>query len=230
MVSRKETAFARVSREPPARKKTRFPMVPVLLSSAFLMCAQPNHAAAKANPKTMLTEKSTAEPDLQLGERVVEKRSNEKYNFVLTNMRFFVMAKDKGQGPVIFIESRKDLSKLISKGIVDWEVSENYSFFLTADKKLTVIPHNSGKATTYFLDFETAAMGKNRMIYHSGFLFIAPRSGKIMVCSDKLEWGTVGNPFENQDAGFSVSGNKLTFGNREIKIRGNELTDVRILR
>jgi hypothetical protein len=149
-------------------------------------------------------------------------------------MRLFVIAKEKAEGPINFIESRKDIGRLISKGIVDWEVSENHSFFLTADRKLTVIPHNSGDATTYFLDFGTAGMGKDRMTYHSGFLFIAPKSGRIMVCSDRLEWGTVGNPFYGENAGFSVAGDRLVLGNKnrnvEIKIRGTELTDVSILK
>jgi hypothetical protein len=231
---RKEKMFTRTSTQPPVKKRSRFSVASVLFASCFLACAQPNYAAARAKPKTMVMEESSTEKKLDFEENVMEKRSTENHDFVLTNKRLLIFSKKKSQGPITLIESRKDISKLMSEGIVDWEVSESHSFFLTGDKKLRVIPHNSGNVSVYPLEFETAGMGNARMVYQSGFLFIAPPSGKILICSDNLEWGTLSNHFEDTDASFSVSNDGLFFGNEiessEIRIKGNKLADVSIFR
>lgn len=175
---------------------------------------------------------------MERGEKVRESICSGNREFILTDralhIRTRVMERERFGNAEITLDnysSRTDMREMIARGIVDWEATETACYFLTRDRRLTVMPNDEmgGSIPEYTLPFETANIPRNRMIFHSGFLFIAPLSGDALVMS----FG------ENPDSrflslppagGFSVRGNMLFFGikgnEREIRMDGPSVDDV----
>ena len=83
------------------------------------------------------------------------------------------------------------------------------------------------------LPFDTANIPRNRMIAHSGFLFIAPLSGNALVMSfgDQQDSRFIPIRSSNAREGFFLREDRLFFGRkgieeREIRIGGPLVEDV----
>ncbi|MEW6035553.1 MAG: hypothetical protein AB1529_02990 [Candidatus Micrarchaeota archaeon] len=132
--------------------------------------------------------------------------------------------------------TRTDMAGLNSRGIVDWEATDSACYFLTRDRRLTVLANDELGDTVpeYELPFDTAGLGRNRMAFHSGFIFIAPLSGSAVVMSFGENAGASYLPLESADrrAGFIVRGDRLFFGKngkeKEIIIGGPDAHDVSV--
>jgi hypothetical protein len=128
------------------------------------------------------------------------------------------------------------MSGLNARGIVDWEATASACYFLTRDRRLTVLANDALGDTVpeYELPFDTAGLGRNRMVSHAGFIFIAPLSGSAVVMSFGEHAGAAYLPLASGDrrAGFMVRENRLFFGRigneKEIIISGPQAQDVSV--
>ncbi len=136
--------------------------------------------------------------------------------------------------------SRTDMGQMREQGIADWEPSEDSVFILTKnDRTLTRLP-NEGMGDTvpaYTMPFDTSMLGSESMVYYSGFLFIAPRGGDVMVFSfgDEVQSGTLRLRSRYDDAGFFMRQDKLIFGKAgleetEIRVNGPAIKDIELIK
>ena len=126
---------------------------------------------------------------------------------------------DSAQGGEVAVKadcSRLDMRSVLQRGLVDWEIGNDTSYFLTKDQHLIVLPHGEtgGSLTTYKLDFETASLSKKRMIYHAGMIFMAPLREGVTVLSFLPEFRSaiVAVDARNPQAGFAQRNDRLYFG------------------
>jgi hypothetical protein len=137
--------------------------------------------------------------------------------------------------------TRTDMRDILSQGIADWEPSEDSVFVLTrADKLLTRLP-NEGMGDTvpvYEMPFETSMLGSDSMVYHSGFLFIAPQGANVLVFSfsgESTGQERLNLRSELPDAGFFMREGRLIFGRSgveetEIRVDGPEIKSIRLIK
>jgi hypothetical protein len=179
---------------------------------------------------------------LQPNERVRGSRCLGSRDFVLTDMNLFVIDRRaaglslpvEGNIDLRYSYSRTDMRGVLSRGLVDWEASEDTVFFLTRDRILTLIPNERMGDTvpSYEMPFETAGLGANRMMFWRGFLMVAPLSGDVLVMefANGADARYVPTGVQPAAAGFSIRDHRLFFGARgqevEIRISGPTVNDV----
>jgi hypothetical protein len=124
---------------------------------------------------------------------------------------------------------RTDLKDMYAKGLIAWAASDDRCFFLTKGNEIKEMPIE-GDSLIHSIPHD---MRNATMIFHSGFLFIAPAETdgrKYVVAmrfSDKARFR--GMELAGGDSGqLIVRQGKLFFGKTEIKISGQNLADVRL--
>lgn len=183
----------------------------------------PQPVAAVAHSETPANE---CNPDLktllQPDEMATEIVCRFGMKFIMTNTSLVIVPRAEEKSwpfepiSIRLQSSRTDMSDFLNRGIVDWEPAEDAVYILTRDSILTVLP-NEGLDTTiraYEMPFETTGMDRNSMIYHAGFIFIAPRSGRAIAISfaNGLESRYLPFGSRSRDDGFFLRGGELFFG------------------
>jgi hypothetical protein len=186
---------------------------------------------------------------LERGEKIVDVACNESYAFVLTDTSVIMvpgLEKKEGKGSgnvtVAFLHTRKDLRDIFRKGLVAWANSEDRAYFLTRDRDLTEIPAIIKEKTIPVYQIPNV-VGGSAMVFHSGFLFIAPveveHSKAMLLTAIRFEGGAnfreIALPQGMDDGGFFFDGKKLVFGKRggnelEIKVNGAKLDGVSLVK
>jgi len=178
------------------------------------------------------------------GEIVRETVCGKNRTFVLTNTSLIVVTPSKDEEVETGIEgvtlkftyTRTDMREILKNGLVTWTQTEDACYFLTQDKVLHRIVSIGSKEDDeeHLMPFDVQ---KARMIYHSGFIFIAaPVSGRLMIMrfSNKPESGGVPLLFDAKNPEFFISNGKLYFGEKdgkkaEIRIDGQCIGDIKVI-
>lgn len=179
---------------------------------------------------------------LERGEKVHEIIRKKDYTFVLTKTSLLVLyekhckLKDLKEDVTLdYHYFRINMRKILEPGLVAWAQSDDTCYFLTQDGVLTVIP--VGEAKDGLPAYQISSDVSNaKMVYSSGFLFIAPVSGYLMVVSFFNDAGSksIPIPLEALDSELLFDGDKLFFGKKgaekaEIRINGKSINDVRLI-
>ena len=141
---------------------------------------------------------------LDAGERLAGVSCRGERAFVLSD-RSLVIARpahdpDLDGDGISFVASysRTDMRSILAPGLVSWTQSDNAAYFLTRDGTLTEIPaENMGSMIPSFsIPYEVQGA---QMAHHGGYLFLATRSGNMVVISGQdsavIPFRTsVGNP------------------------------------
>lgn len=166
-------------------------------------------------------------------------------DYVMTNTSLLIVTRPAPSmtfDPIVLSlhATRTDMGPMRSQGIADWEPSEDSVFILTkSDRTLTRLPNEGMDATVpaFTMPFDTTMLGRESMVYYSGFLFIAPRGGDVAVFSfgGGIRSGTIPLRSRQRDAGFFMKENRLFFGKAgveetEIMVDGpdTEINDIRL--
>jgi hypothetical protein len=180
---------------------------------------------------------------LEQGERVTESVCRFGREYVMTSTSLLIVTRERENiltfDPISLRlhASRTDMQGYMQRGIVDWEPAEDAVYILMRDRMLIALPNEGMGATVpaYEMPFETAGLGRNRMAYHSGFIFIAPLSGNAIVISfaDGLDSRYLRVGPGPADTGFFERNGRLFFGKRgmqetAITVGGSGVQDVSV--
>ncbi|MDD5171708.1 MAG: hypothetical protein PHF60_01590 [Candidatus ainarchaeum sp.] len=156
---------------------------------------------------------------LRKGEKVVESKCTDNYEFVLTseNLRVFPRqtseAQQEGGISVSFSNMSIEMKDLLRSGVIDWEATDKSCYFLLRNGTMVFIPMDMEEksVTTYKLQFDVAGMDKDSMAYFKGNIVLADPRGYVILLPDSEEgqWTRVdlGGPQERM--GLTVKGSKL---------------------
>lgn len=181
-------------------------------------------------------------PDLlKKGERVLGTRCNDRFASVLTNTSLITVpgksegTKSNGRISLSFLKSRKDMRHILKKGVVAWAQGLDRSYFLGPDCSIREIPIFIKEKTVpvYYLPCKARAA---QMVFHSGFLFIAPLNKKMFVVKIKNDamYVNIKLPANIPGAEFFFKKRRLYFGKKngqkiEIKIKGKKPSSVKLI-
>lgn len=174
---------------------------------------------------------------LQRGEKITEITCKRNKVFVLTNTSLLIIEDGERQRTddgiaLSFQYSRTDMRDMLRRGLVAWTQGDDTCFFLTRDRMLTLIPVHEMNDTvpTYQIPFRAE---NAKMIYHSGFLFIASSGNMNVMNYDQTESRTLSIQPNIQNAEFFVLDGKLFFGRKEEKIEirrnGQSVNDITLV-
>ena len=124
-----------------------------------------------------------------------------------------------------------DMRPSYKRGVVTWTHSDDHVFVVTKDRKLTVltVAGLEQKALVYDIDYD---IRKATAIYDSGFVFIAPANGRLVVYTKD---GVTVNFTGFGKGEFYYTNSQLRYGNKEkndptIKIKDEKPENIRVLR
>ncbi len=176
------------------------------------------------------------------GERRLETACAGGREFVLTESNLYIRtrqvqgdAEDSGAIRLLARVTITDISGYAAQGIVHWQPMEDSVIIITrSDRRLTILPDEGMGDTvpSFQLPFETAEINKQRVAYQSGFLFIAPQQGDVLVMSfgDHAGSAFLSLRSDSKRDCFTLRGARLFFGRdehqTEIRIRGPSVGDV----
>jgi hypothetical protein len=181
-------------------------------------------------------------PDLlEKGERVLSTSCNDRFASILTNTSLITVPGKKGGAKsddgisLTFLQSRKDMREMHKTGIVAWAQGLDRSYFLAPDCSVTEVPVFN-KEKTVPVHYLPCKARKAQMVFHSGFLFIAPLDKKmfVMKITNSAIYMDLKLPADIPGATFFLKRRRLFFGKKdgkkiEIKIKGNKPTSVRLV-
>lgn len=111
--------------------------------------------------------------------------------------------------------SRTDMRDILAPGLVTWTQSDDAVFFLTRNGTLTLIPSESIGATVPSYSIPYGVEGA-RMHHHGGYLFLATRSGDMVVLRG-AETRTLAFRTSVRNPEFFVCDGALMFGKRGVE-------------
>jgi len=183
---------------------------------------------------------------LERNETVLDLACHERYAFAITSTSLIVvpgrLEKEKsGNVEVILRFTKKDLREMHKKGIQSWAFADDRCYFLSKNGELTEVPVIVKEETIPVYRFPFDFRG-SAMVFHRNLLFIAPAISKektkvmlvLKLSGTKANIRKIALEQDLKDADFYYSGQKLFFGidgsdSVEIKIRGTEPSDVRLI-
>ncbi|HSB47560.1 MAG TPA: hypothetical protein VLD37_06100 [Candidatus Bilamarchaeum sp.] len=176
---------------------------------------------------------------LRKGESVRETVCRDGRDFVLTSTSLIIIERSREdsyrstfEGPSIDrFFTRTDMSDIYARGLVDWEAGPDACYFLTADRSLTVYPNADMGDTvpSFTFSFDTRSLGRNAMVFHSGFAFMAaPGEEAIAFGGDghKRMLGVFAGPGQS----LTARGGRLFLGETEIVVRSQRIEEIEIRR
>ena len=180
-------------------------------------------------------------PDLlEKGEQVIGIRCNDQFASILTNTSLISVPgkrgseKSEGGASLSFLQTRKDMSRIYKIGLVAWDHGLDRVFFLDQSGQVWEIPVIS-KGSTIPVHNLPEKTNKAEMKFHSGFLFIAPVGGKMIVMkiTDKARYVELNLPTDMDGSVFFFKKNRFYYGKKgskkvEIRIKGSKPIDVKL--
>jgi len=197
--------------------------LPLVLAAAISTCSMANTpATVNALPKKFVTYKDVkpCAPDkslLQDGEKIKETRCLKDKKLILTDTSLLVIHDSNQEGAVIELtSSRTDIRSVLERGLVAWSQSDDTAYFLTKDRKLTLIPLEDMRdtITTYTLPFDVDNL---KMVHFNNMLFMAPIAGEVarLTFSDGVDVATMPIKMNAKNPDFFVSDQTLFFGEKK---------------
>lgn len=197
--------------------------LPLVLAAAISTCSMANTpATVNALPRKFVAYKDVkpCTPNrslLQKGEKIKETRCLKDKKLILTDTSLLVVHDSGQEGATIELSStRTDMRNVLERGLVAWSQSDDTAYFLTKDKKLTLIPLKDMGDTisTYTMPFD---VGNVKMIHFNNMLFMAPVAGEVarLSFSDGVDVKTMTLALNVKNPDFFVSGNVLYFGEKK---------------
>jgi hypothetical protein len=178
---------------------------------------------------------------LHQGEVTRETVCRDGREYVLTNTSLIIIEHNaeepyrglgfRGEPSIQRYFTRTDMGDIYARGLVDWEAGRSACYFLTADRGLTVYPNTDMGDTvpSYTFTFETRDLGRNGMVYHSGFVFIAAPGESVIAFGEDGQRRTL-DLVAGSGHGFGVRDGRLFLGSREIVVRGPAVEDLMVKR
>ena len=175
---------------------------------------------------------------LKKDERTREMVCLENRAFILTDRSLVIVTAaglDESDGNIRLNSflSRTDMTDILKKGLVAWTQTGEACYFLTRDRKLTVLPNEEGDVSEFSVPFDTSGVRMDRMTYQSGFLFIAPDKRSVYAFKLTEQKGAKMMPVitKTEEPGFFIEKRVLFFGKKgenekKIEITGPDLGDV----
>jgi len=175
------------------------------------------------------------------GEKVQGVKCNDNYAFILTNSSLIAVpgAAEKTDHGRLMLELnhvKNDMNKVFKEGLVAWAIGKDRCFFLVRSGRVWEVPAITKESTlpVYSLPDKVS---KADMVFHSGFLFIAPVGGKMIVMkiTDEARYVELGLSGLSGDSKFFYKSGSLFYGKGigekvEVEIKGNKPSDVRIIK
>jgi hypothetical protein len=248
MLERKKLAYGDGEKRKPIRSKfLAYTGLVLVMGSCATANAIPQRRDAPPAPQARIEPQleRACRPDvrdiLREGERVRESVCRHGKEFVLTNTSLLIIERNPASD--LYVEdislrmhfSRTEMADIYARGLVDWEAGRSACFFLTADRSLTVYPNaEMGESVpSYTLDFDTRSLGRNSMVYHSGFIFIAAPGQNVIVMGEE----GLSRSLEHRVGrghGFYTRNGRLFLGKgreeREILVRSAQIEEIEIRR
>jgi hypothetical protein len=247
MVERKKLAYGDGEIKGPSKKRFLAYTGLVLLAGSFHSCATasaiPQQRERPASVRIEPQLERACRPDvrgiLRPGEVARESVCRYGREFVLTSTSMLIIERNSASDLNVddislrMHFSRTDMADIYARGLVDWEAGRSACFFLTADRGLVIYPNSEmgETVTSYTLDFETRSLGRNNMVYHSGFVFIAPPGREVLALGEDGDSRVLGQ-VAAAGHGFYTRGGRLFLGKgrqeREIIVRSTDIEEIEI--
>lgn len=156
------------------------------------------------------------------GEKTQHTIHGQDVDYTLTDRSLYVwrlLRERPGAGGEVMVEStctRLDVTSVLERGLIAWQVGDDVAYFLTKDSHLVWLPLNAPapQFTTRRLPFETARLTVDRFVYHAGMIFIAPFTQGLVILSFTPQLDSALIPLEVRDprARFFLRNGRLFFG------------------
>ena len=238
MRKRKTLAYGR---EKPDLKKNLF-FSSIALIATLTSCAPNVNALPRRTLRHPAISESIQRPKcnpevsqwLERGEKVRESICREEHTFVLTNTSLLIVNNKSGTPnlyrtdmDLVAAYSRTDMQDILRAGNVDWTASDDTAFFLTKDRRITLIPVGEIGETleSYEIDFNVQSA---KLAYRNNHLLIAGKGEMLVATFSKgMQASAIQFGLEAANADFFESKGRLFFGNGqeriEIIIKGREV-------
>ncbi len=125
---------------------------------------------------------------LQSGERAWDIKCDDSYVHIMTDRNLLTVQAEPSRIradklAITKIKKWVEMDDVFAQGLVDWTHSSEDIFFLTRAGKVSVLPIINDKKKLVWYKFEND-FSRSRIVYHSGFVFIAPASNEL-ICMDR---------------------------------------------
>lgn len=172
--------------------------------------------------------------ELEKDEKIIGSICRGNVEFVLTDRHLYTYFADGqpmswGEGIEVrgSYTSKMEAGEVLAPGLAAWDATEKYCYILTKDGVLNMIPNKNKEPyyPVFRMPFPATYISKGKMLFYSGFLFIAGPYGDSFVIDESTRENRMFSLPPVRDAAFFTRGGKLFYG-----INGWEDVEIRVIR